>query len=307
MRYSTFWSENYDEVIFPCQKLVRAGNIRWFYSVQGGGDGEVSVSLLRDTHSHYERSLAKKSVKSSSRVQSDIESEYDTNYKRKFGSVGHGSELSVERPNSARSEPAFSRKNRRKFRNQRCSEPPTEGGSKANGIRMQKVSIQSLEKERRGTSVTSVPATEAPRPESTNSVFEGPSGSQLPPPAAVENDSVADLHPLGWQNRTIFKILLSRYLIPAILLLVGQLFCAIVILLAADIITYNTMIQLTSVDSMISHIGMYASAVNSYLTTHAFALSQMAQDTMAGEFNLHLHHIAKVKAIFESDVVSEFN
>ena len=65
------------------------------------------------------------------------------------------------------------------------------------------------------------------------------------------------------------------------------------------------MVQVTNIESMIAHIGMYASVVNSYLTTHAQAISQAAQQSMVQEFNLHLHHIAKVKAIFESDLVSD--
>ena len=111
-------------------------------------------------------------------------------------------------------------------------------------------------------------------------------------------------HPGGCAFSKLGRLLLSEYAVPTILWLACQVIAVIVISLLADIVTYKSLVQVTNIDSMIAHIGMYTSVVNSYLVTHAQYLSQSAQETMIQEFNLHLHHIAKVKAIFENDLVS---
>lgn len=278
---------------------------------QIAGDSEASKSLLAESEGGDNlRTTARKGKHPRSRAQSDAESDLEiSKYKHRFGSVGHGSvgngsKPSVGRPNSAMSEPAFTYKKRRQLIKQQSlanSEPQTENSAN-DRIRTQKISIQSLEREKHGRSKTSI------SPDGNTAVgsvhSEGSPSTRQPAPS-VEDNSENDLQPVGWQRWRISQLLLSRYAGPAVLLLAGQVLAVVVILLAADLITYNAMIQLTSIDSMISHIGVYASVVNSYLTTHAFALSQTSQNSLANEFNLHLHHIAKVKAIFESDMVSK--
>lgn len=119
--------------------------------------------------------------------------------------------------------------------------------------------------------------------------------------ASSEHSSI---HPGGCAAKKLGRLLLSKYTVLTILWIAVQVVAVILISLVTEIVNYNNMVQVTNIDSMISHIGMYASVVNSYLTTHAHLVSQMAQDTLVQEYNLHLHHIAKVKAILENDLVS---
>jgi len=110
--------------------------------------------------------------------------------------------------------------------------------------------------------------------------------------------------PGGWMSNRGARAVLSRYTIPAMLWLASQILAVIVVSVISELVTYDALIQLTNIDSMLSHIGMYASAVNAYLTVHAQQISKLAQDAMVEEYNIHLHHIAKVKAILENDLVS---
>lgn len=194
----------------------------------------MSRSLLAcesDVGGHSRTTSERKGKQPRSRVQSDAESELEmSKYKRRFGSVGHGSvghgsKLSVERPNSAMSEPAFSRKNRRQLRKEKSittSEPPVDSMSNSR-VRMQKISIQSLERQKRGQSKSTI-IHEGGSTIAGSAPSVGHVTMSVRTPSAGEEggESVCEVQPVGWQRWRLSRLLLSRYAGPAVLLLAGQ-------------------------------------------------------------------------------------
>lgn len=199
-----------------------------------------------------------------------------------------GSEIgSVGRPGSALSEAALAREEKLYRASKNTSRAASTAGSvKFNNARTKSPSV--LNEDAKPTNNISISS----RPSYQNNSIEEEAASSTPP-----------VHPGGCAATKIGRLLLSKYTIPAVLWLAFQVLAIILISLLADIVTYKSLIQVSNIDSMVSHIGMYTSVVNSYLTTHAQSVSQSAQETMLHEFNLHLHHIARVKAIFENDLV----
>lgn len=216
----------------------------------------------------------------------------------KASSANKGSNTSVDRPGSALSEQTHMRKLKKKI-GRDASMATSEPADCQLDVppHDHKISIQSLERIKNQTHRASTPL--QPESEAADGY-----GSRMMSESAPTSTPSAALQPAGWRLTKIAQVLLSRYTIPGALLIAAQVAAIVAVLLVTDIITYNSVIQLTNVDSMLSHIGIYASVVNSYLTTHAQMVSEVAQGVMVQEFNPHLHHIAKIKAIVESDVVS---
>ena len=228
-----------------------------------------------------------------------------------MGSVGRNSRLS-DRPGSAMSEPVSGRSDRVKMRGN--SKPASVAGSLRHNPMIERTRQQtpSIASNQSRAQSTEPPGSETrsiePPPLPLRDLLEEHSYNSPPGSASQAGSSSSKsstLHPGGCAATRLGRLLLSEYTIPAIIWLTTQVLAIILISLLTELVTYNSMVQVTNIESMISHIGMYASVVNSYLTTHAQAVSQAAQQSMVQEFNLHLHHIAKVKAIFESDLVSD--
>lgn len=228
------------------------------------------------------------------------------------GSIGRNSRLS-QRPGSAMSEPVSSRSDRTRPRGN--SKPASVAGSLRRNpmsmrVRQQTPSASDSSKDDHSRTQSTEPPGSDMRTElyqmqsNGDRTVSSTNGNTHTVQPGSDNSEDKVLHPGGCAASRLGRLLLSEYTIPAIMWLTAQVLAIILISLLTEIVTYNSLVQVTNVDSMISHIGMYASVVNSYLTTHAQAVSKMAQDTMVQEFNQHLHHIAKVKAIFESDLVS---
>ncbi|XP_067949400.1 uncharacterized protein [Watersipora subatra] len=241
------------------------------------------------THSDMERSrprgsevgsVGRLSRKQRSRIQS--EAEVSTHYSDLEQPQAKGSEKeSIGGPGSAFSESTTAR-GKRLYRSSKNT-------SRANSTTG---STQKLKSMRTRTSVG--------YDESEQTLTQ--TGSNRSATSEETTSSTNSLHPGGCAATRLARILLSKYTVPAILWLACQILATILISLLSEIVTYRSLVQATNIDSMISHVGMYTSVVNSYLTTHAQLVSRTAQETLVNEFNLHLHHIAKVKAILENDL-----
>lgn len=286
------------------------------------GDNEMSRSLLDDAETMHQNKFSEAAVPSSvsyrhgSRAPSEAGSVQRSDHEQprhprtsEMGSVGRHSRLS-DRPPSAMSEPVSSRSDRMRMRGN--SKPASVAGSLRHNpmlerTRQQTPSISSNPSRAQSTDpLGSETRSIEPPPLPSRALLQERSSYDAPTTNAPESGSHTEknTHPGGCAASRLGRLLLSEYTTPAIMWLTTQVLAIILISLLTELVTYNSMVQVTNIESMISHIGMYASVVNSYLTTHAQAISQAAQQSMVQEFNLHLHHIAKVKAIFETDLVS---
>lgn len=268
--------------------LQEAGNSKILQKQRSRSQSETGTSTY---HSDLERQSRTRNLGSRAQSMQDSDAEAPRVSRKRRGDESE-TELSVARGNE-------------RALGSRCTSRAT---SRAGSVLSEKAERQGGEKN--PSRVASV-AGSTSRKVKTPSVLSDKPGSSVSAnqqPHSVQSDEeqkdvTSQSRPSCTTNK-VCKVLLSKYVTPVILWLGSQVMAIIVISLLNELVTYNSMIQLTNIDSMISHIGMYTSVVNSYLTTHAHMISESAQDTLVDEFNLHLHHITKIKSLLESDLVS---